>query len=136
VFFVSDDPPEALVQRVADTYLRSAGDIKAMLRTIFASDEFARSLGTKFKDPMHYVVSAARLALDGRPLPDTTGLLAALARLGQLPNDHQTPDGYPLIEAAWASPGQMVARFEFAQAAATRAKMPLATFAAPEFMYR
>jgi uncharacterized protein (DUF1800 family) len=136
VFFVSDDPPQALVERVADTYMRTDGDIKSMLRTIFASDEFARSLGTKFKDPMHYVVSSARLALDGRPLPDTTPLLGALARLGQLPNDHQTPDGYPLVEAAWASPGQMVTRFEFAQAAATRTKMPLEAFAKPEFMYR
>ncbi|HET9653679.1 MAG TPA: DUF1800 domain-containing protein [Usitatibacter sp.] len=124
-FFVSDDPPRALVERMAGTFARTDGDIAATLSTMFASPEFAPSLGGKFKDPMHYVVSAARLVLDGRPLPDAAPLLMWLARLGELPNDHQTPDGYPLVEAAWSSPGQMTTRFEFARAMGSRAPAAL-----------
>ena len=122
VFFVSDDPPAPLVERMAAAFRQGDGDIAQTLRVMFDSPEFAQSLGKKFKDPMHYVVSAARLALDDRPPPDAaaTGLLIWLARLGQLPNDHQTPDGYPLVQAAWASPGQMTTRFEFARAVGSR----------------
>ncbi|MGE5095109.1 MAG: DUF1800 domain-containing protein, partial [Betaproteobacteria bacterium] len=115
-FFVADEPPAALVERMAQAFGRSDGDIAATLSAMFASSEFAASLGAKFKDPMHFVVSAARLALDERPLPDAAPLLMWLARLGELPNDHQTPDGYPLVEAAWSSPAQMTTRLEFARA--------------------
>lgn len=124
-YFVADDPPAALVERMAATFQRTGGDIAAVLATMFDSPEFARSLGGKFKDPMHYVVSTARLALDDRPLPDAAPLLMWLARLGELPNDHQTPDGYPLVEAAWSSPGQMTTRFEFARAVGARVPSPL-----------
>lgn len=127
-FFAADEPPASLVERMAATFQRTDGDIAATLRTLFQSAEFAQSLGRKFKDPMHYVVSSARLALDDRPPPDAAmpGLLMWLARMGQLPDDHQTPDGYPLVQAAWASPGQMTTRFEFARIVGSRSPAPLA----------
>src|SRR5207248_1653313 len=61
-FFVSDNPPPELVARMAETFTRSGGDIAAVLATAFASAEFEASLGAKFKDPMHFVMSAVRLA--------------------------------------------------------------------------
>ena len=116
MFFVADDPPPALVARMAATFWRTDGDIAATLATLFDSPEFAQSLGTKFKDPMHYVVSAVRLAYDERPILNANPMLGWLGRLGEQPFNRQTPDGYPLLEAAWASPGQMTTRFEIARA--------------------
>src|SRR3979490_1968359 len=69
LFFVSDDPSEVLVERPASTFRSSDGDIAAVLRELFASAEFRASLGTKFKDPVHYVVSAVRLPFHQQGLP-------------------------------------------------------------------
>ena len=50
--------PIRLIQAMAATWLHSDGDIAQVLRTLFASPEFKASLGQKFKDPIHYAVSA------------------------------------------------------------------------------
>lgn len=116
VYFVSDNPGEALVESVARTFESTDGDIAATLRAILGSTEFAGSQGQKFKDPVHYVVSALRLAYDGRPLLNMSPAIAWLNRMGQGLYNRQTPDGYPLTQAAWSSPGQMATRFEVARA--------------------
>lgn len=116
IYFVSDDPPEALVQRMAQTFQRSDGDIAAVLRTLFASDEFARSLGQRFKDPMHYVVSSIRLAYGDKVILNAMPALGWLNRMGELPFGRPTPDGYPMTQEAWSSSGQMSTRFEIARA--------------------
>jgi uncharacterized protein (DUF1800 family) len=118
-YFVADAPPPALVDRMAQAFTRSDGDTAETLAAMFASPEFNASLGRKFKDPMHYVVSAVRLAYDTRTIQNTGPMLGWLGRLGELPYNRQTPDGYPLDESAWASPGQMATRFEIARAIGT-----------------
>jgi uncharacterized protein (DUF1800 family) len=115
VYFVADEPPAALVDRMADTFTRSDGDIAATLATMFASPEFAASLSTKFKDPTHYIVSAVRLAYNDRSIRNPAPMIRWLDRMGEPLHARLTPDGYPLTQTAWASPGQMVARFEVAR---------------------
>jgi uncharacterized protein (DUF1800 family) len=115
-YFVADNPPPVLVERMAQTFMHTDGDIAAVLRTMMLSREFNADLGTKFKDPMRYVVSAVRFAYDGKPIYNTHPLLNWLNGLGEGPYNHQTPDGYPLTELNWASAGQMSRRFEIARA--------------------
>jgi uncharacterized protein (DUF1800 family) len=119
-FFVADDPPAGLVERMAQTFALSDGDIAQVLRTMFASSEFRASLGGKFKDPLHYALSALRLVLDERPLPDAQPVIGALARMGEPLYARATPDGYPLQRTDWASPGQLATRFEIARGIAYR----------------
>src|SRR2546426_1764695 len=69
LFFVSDDPSEVLVERLASTFRSSDGDIAAALRELFGSPEFRASLRTEFQDSVHYAVSAARLASDDKAIP-------------------------------------------------------------------
>src|SRR5256886_5756625 len=83
LFFVSDDPSEVLVERLASTFRSSDGDIAAVLRELFASAEFRASLGTKFKDPVHYVVSAVRLAYDDKALLNAGPVVNRPGRLGE-----------------------------------------------------
>jgi uncharacterized protein (DUF1800 family) len=116
MYFVADEPPAALVDRMADTFRQRDGDIAAVLRTLFASPEFAASLGQKFKDPVHYVVSAVRLAYDDKPILNAGPMLNWLGRMAEPLYGRQTPDGYAMTESAWASPGQMNSRFEIAKA--------------------
>jgi uncharacterized protein (DUF1800 family) len=117
-YFVADQPPPALVERMAQRFLQSDGRMAEVLRVMFEAPEFEASLAAgqgKFKDPTHYIVSAVRLAYDREPIVNAQPIVSALYRMGQAPYNRQTPDGYPLDEAAWASPGQMAVRFEVAR---------------------
>jgi uncharacterized protein (DUF1800 family) len=60
------------------------------------------------------------LVLDERPLPDAQPVIGALARMGEPLYARPTPDGYPLLRADWASPGQLATRFEIARGIAYR----------------
>jgi hypothetical protein len=116
LYFVSDAPPPALVDRMAKTFRQNNGDIAAVLRTLFSSREFTASLGTKFKDPMHYVVSAMRLAYNGQTVTNLKPVNNWLNSLGEPLYGRLTPDGYGMRESDWASSGQMSKRFEIARA--------------------
>jgi uncharacterized protein (DUF1800 family) len=118
-YWMSDDPPLGLVARMAQVFERSDGDIAQTLDALFASPEFARATGRKFKDPVRYVISAVRLAYDDKPVPNVGPILNWLNRMGEPLYGRPTPDGYPLGEQAWASPGQMATRFEIARAIGT-----------------
>src|SRR5919197_5964474 len=131
LFFVADEPPAALVERMAQTFSAADGDIRQVLRTMFASPEFRASLGGKFKDPLHYTVSALRLVLDEQPLPDAQPVIGALARMGEPLYGRPTPDGYPLTGTEWAGPGQLATRFEIARAMAYRAAVRVPAELAP-----
>jgi uncharacterized protein (DUF1800 family) len=118
--FVSDAPPPELVDRMAQAFSRSDGDIASVLRVLFTSKEFNASLGRKFKDPMHYVVSALRLAYDtptqsGKTFVNLKPANNMLNALGEGLYGRLTPDGYSVREADWASAGQMSKRFEIAK---------------------
>src|SRR5262245_43432799 len=115
LYFVSDDPPTQLVERMPATFRKTDGDIAAVLKTMFESEEFKASLGTRFKDPIHFVLSALRLAYDDRPILNPVPIQGWLNRMAEPLYGRQTPDGYGLTEAAWISPGQMVTRFEIAR---------------------
>jgi uncharacterized protein (DUF1800 family) len=119
IYFVADDPPQVLLDRMASAFMRSDGDIAIVLREMFLSPEFAQSLDHKFKDPIHYVVSAVRLAYGEKVILNAGPMINWLNRMGQPVYGRQTPDGYPMNAAAWNSPGQMTMRFEIAKAIGT-----------------
>lgn len=120
VYFIDDNPPAQLVERAAQAFERSRGDIAATLATLLAAPEAMQRFGQRFKDPVHYVVGATRLAYDQRVATDMAPLLGWLSRLGEPLYGHETPDGYPLAQSDWSSSGQMTARFEVARQMAAR----------------
>jgi uncharacterized protein (DUF1800 family) len=117
VYFMGDDPPANVVQRMQDAFLASGGDIAHTLQAMFASSEFWRDdyLGKKFKDPVQYVFSAVRLAYDGRMIVNYKPVQNWLHALGEPLYGHQAPDGYGLRQKDWASAAQMTKRFEIAR---------------------
>lgn len=115
--FVADEPPPALVARMAERYERSRGNIRAVLETLFFSAEFwdQRHFGARFKTPYEYVISAVRLTgvndiTNYRPLFGTTALM------GMAPYRYQTPEGYHDTREAWLNPDAMMLRLSFATA--------------------
>ena len=116
-YFISDNPPEPLVQRMAQTFKTTDGDIAAVLATMVHAPEFTASLksGARFKDPVQYVLSAVRLAYDDKVVLNTLPVQNWLNRLNEGLFNHDTPDGYAMAPASWNGPGQMMLRFEIAR---------------------
>ncbi|GAA1607486.1 DUF1800 domain-containing protein [Kribbella sancticallisti] len=114
VRFVDDSPPAALVDRLAQVYLKNNTAILPVLTALFRSGEFWDSLGNKTKRPLEDVVSSAR-ALDLPFGPATAkGLEGAywqLNTLGHAPLAWPSPNGYPDVAPAWSSAGQMLERW-------------------------
>jgi uncharacterized protein (DUF1800 family) len=110
VRFVSDDPPDDLVDRAAATFTRTNGDIREVVRTIVTSPEFfsRAAYRSKVKSPFEVTVSGLR-ALGATA--DTTGFAASLAgRLGQPIYGHQAPNGWPETGGAWMNTGAILNR--------------------------
>ena len=114
-YLMGAEPSEVLVERLASVFTRSDGDIAAVLDALVHAPDFAAGPTPPFKDPMRFVLSAVRLAYDGRPVLNTVPIQNWLNRLGEGLFNRSTPDGYPVTAAAWNGPGQMTTRFEVAR---------------------
>jgi uncharacterized protein (DUF1800 family) len=112
--FVSDDPPQSLIDRMARTYLSSGSDISAVLKTLYHSPEFWSTAvyRAKVKTPIEYVVSAVRATdstIDNlRPIANQLRTLD-MPLYGCVP-----PTGYNWQASSWVSTGALVDRMNFA----------------------
>ncbi len=112
--FVSDQPPEALVERAAATYLRTDGNIREVLRAIVTSPEFFAPAArqAKVKTPLEFVTSAVRAA--GGQVSDARDLARRLGEMGMPLYLQQPPTGYKDTAEAWVSSSGLLARLNFA----------------------
>lgn len=117
--FVSDTPPAALVARAANTFTRTNGNVREVMRTIVTSPEFFATAAyrAKVKSPFELVTSTLR-AMNAAPdaTPRTTQFVS---RLGQPIFGHQAPNGYPETGDAWMNTGSILNRINFGLAAAS-----------------
>ena len=114
-YFVSDNPPPHWSPEMTNRYIaESDGNIREVLATIFASEEFwdSRNYNSKFKTPYEYVISAVR-ATDA-PVVNVLPLAGTMAALGMPLYGCQTPDGYKNTREAWLNPDAMMLRLSFA----------------------
>ncbi len=117
--FVSDNPPPALVERVAATFQKSDGDIRETLKTIFFSKEFnsPEAYRAKIKRPFELVVSAIRtLGADTNGGPGTHQWIE---RMGEPLYGFQTPNGYSDAAESWVNTGGLLERMNFGLALAS-----------------
>lgn len=119
VYFLGDKPEPKAVERAAQIFESSHGDIAATLAGLLTASE-AQHFGQRFKDPAHYMLGATRLAYDRRVAVDVSPVQGWLNQLGQPPYGHETPDGYPQAQSDWSSSGQMSNRFDVARQIGTR----------------
>ena len=114
--FVSDDPPPALVDRMAKTFQKKKGDIREVLSTLFHSPEFW-SDGTyraKVKTPLEFVASAVRAT--GASVDDALPLVRQLNNMGMPLYGSQPPTGYSMKAETWVSSAALLNRMNFALA--------------------
>jgi uncharacterized protein (DUF1800 family) len=112
--FVSDAPPAALVDRVAATFTRTGGDLRAVMKAILGAPEFwAQAFGAgKPRTPIEFVAGAIR-AVDGE-IVSARALPATLAALGMPLYQCVPPTGYSNRGVDWANPSAQLGRMNFA----------------------
>ena len=116
--FVSDDPPESLVQRMAKTFRDKDGDIREVLRTMYRSPEFwaPEEYRAKVKTPLEFVVSAVRAS--GADVANPQALNQQLQKLGMPLYGMQPPTGYSMKADAWVNSAALLNRMNFGLALA------------------
>jgi uncharacterized protein (DUF1800 family) len=132
VRFVSDDPPQSLIDRLANTYLSSGGDISAMLRTLYHSPEFwsTSAYRAKVKTPLEFVVSAVR-ASDAQ-VDNLRPIANALRTLGMPLYGCVPPTGYNWEASTWVGTGALVDRMNFALNLSANRLQGITTFWSPQ----
>jgi uncharacterized protein (DUF1800 family) len=114
--FVSDTPPSALIDRMAETFRRTGGDLRAVMTVLLTSPEFTApaSLHAKVKTPFEFVISSLRAT--GADVADATPLVRTLQQLGMPLYQCQPPTGYKDDGDSWVTTGSLVNRMNFALA--------------------
>jgi uncharacterized protein (DUF1800 family) len=112
--FVADEPPASLVDRAAETFRRTDGNIRDVVRTIVTSPEFLapEARTTKVKTPLEFVVSAVRTS--GAQVSDAGDLARRIGQMGMPLYMQQPPTGYKDTAEAWVSTSGLLARLNFA----------------------
>jgi uncharacterized protein (DUF1800 family) len=123
VRFVSDNPPESLVRRMAQRFTKTDGDISEVLRTMYSSPEFwaPEAYRAKVKTPFDFVVSAVRAS--GADVEHAQPLIQQLQKLGMPLYGMQTPNGYSMKSDAWVNSAALLNRMNFGLALAA-GKLP------------
>ena len=117
--FVADDPPAALVQRLADTFLATRGDLPSLYRELVTAPQAWVGIQGKFKSPWEWAVSSLR-ALGRRDVP-AQQVLNLMNQLGQPVWRPASPAGFGDTAATWAAPDALLRRVETAQRLAAQA---------------
>jgi len=114
VRFISDTPPPALVDRMAATFLKTNGDLKAVISTMFHSPEFfsPQVYRAKVKTPIEFMASALRAS--DADIQNPIALVQAMNGLGMPIYGMQTPNGYSWKADEWVSSNALVSRMNFA----------------------
>ena len=114
--FVADDPPPALVDRMAQKFLATDGDIREVLRTMFKSPEFwsVKAYRAKVKTPFEFVVSSLRAT--GTDLSNPGPLLGTLNKMGMPLYQMVPPTGYSMTESTWMNSEALIDRMNYALA--------------------
>ncbi len=116
--FISDDPPDSVVEAAASVFLehRNAPDqLKRVVETILLSPEFRQTWGAKIKRPIEAAISMMRAVnTDFTKLPG--GIPWMCSMMGQAIFERRPPDGYPDVKEAWANTMSMLYRWNFAVA--------------------
>ena len=113
-YLVNDNPPQDLVDHVAEVFVETQGDLKQVYEAILFSDAFTdpANYRCKFRTPFEFVIASIRAT--GAQVSSYNGLREALRRMGQPTYRCVDPTGYYDSAEAWLDPGVLIYRWDFA----------------------
>jgi hypothetical protein len=119
--FVTETPPDMLVDRCADAYLQSGGDLRESLKSLLYSSAFLSAperglVRAKVKRPLVFLASVVRATgADPEPVFDSDAADSFLDRTGEGLHRARAPTGYPEDSSSWMSPGTLLARMDLVE---------------------
>jgi uncharacterized protein (DUF1800 family) len=115
-YFVADEPPPSLVNKLAAAFQSSGGDMVTVLRTLFHSSEFwdPQYAQNKFKPPFRYVVSTLK-ANGIAPPGDTKYLQGVIGQMGEPLYRCLTPNGYSNTNDQWLNSDALLKRIDYSK---------------------
>lgn len=113
VRFVSDNPPQSLIDSTVQVFLDTEGDIRRVVRHILLSQEFAQSQGQKFRRPLEFLTAMFRVLRPGLQVLDPM-IIEELEKLGHRPFTWKTPDGFPDKADLWINSSGLLHRWNLA----------------------
>jgi uncharacterized protein (DUF1800 family) len=121
--FISDTPPDSAIKKVADEFMKTDGDLKAVYKKLFTIEEFwdKKYRNVKIKTPLEFVASSIRI-LGGEVIPfgqDKNQLIGAMDRMGENLYKCQPPTGFKATADFWVNPGALVNRIQLGIALAS-----------------
>jgi uncharacterized protein (DUF1800 family) len=116
--FISDYPPAAAIDALANSFRTSGGRLPALHETLISLEAAWQPDAKKFKSPNEFFLSALRLV--GLPKIERKGIVAAYGLLGQVPYQAPSPEGWPDDAPSWAGPDAVIKRVEWAQGLSER----------------
>ncbi len=118
--FVSDDPPQSLVEKMAKTFKKTEGDIRQVLITMVSSPEFwdTTAIRQKIKSPFELAISAGRAL--GADFENPYPLYSWINRMGQKVYYYPGPTGFPDKAQYWINTGALLNRMNFGLALASQ----------------
>ena len=120
--FLSDDPPPVAIAALEQEFVDSGGDLSAVARRLVTLPDSWSLPMTKARPPEEWLIAMRRaFAVEGEAPARRT--LGALQQLGQVPFAAPSPAGWPEDSAGWLGPEALMARLDFANAAAQRIKI-------------
>jgi uncharacterized protein (DUF1800 family) len=130
--FVADTPPPQLVNRAAEKFRQTNGDLRAVMALILTSPEFLspESYDAKVKSPFEFIVSAVRAV--GAEVDDARPLVRQTQQLGMPLYQCQPPTGYKDTAEAWVNTGALVERMNLGLALASSRLPGTALTGAPD----
>jgi uncharacterized protein (DUF1800 family) len=117
--FVAENPPQALVERMAQTFLKTDGDLRAVMETMLRSPEFVSegAWESRVKSPLELAASTIRAM--GGEITDAWSTVQKVADMGQALYAKMEPTGYPDIAETWLGATAVIARMNFGAAVAS-----------------
>lgn len=112
--FVSDDPPQSVVESTAAVFSATGGNLREVMRHLLTTPEFLASGGQKFRRPLDVVVAMMRALSPGLDVGNPDPLISTLEGLGQLPYYWHPPNGYPDAAGAWMNTNGVLQRWNTA----------------------
>ena len=120
--FAGDQPPQALVDRLATSFIKTGGDLPAIYRTLIDSPELWERRPLKFRRPHEWFIAALRLT--GAETPSPRIIRGAMVQLGQPTWTPSSPAGWGDRQADWAAPDALYRRLELASRMAVNMDIP------------
>ena len=122
--FTKDQPEIELINQMSRTWLKTQGNLRAVMETLILSDLAWQSKNLKYKSPREFLISAYRMVTKKTIDKENKLLFSDLKHLGQEPYSAGSPAGFDDTRASWDGSDELFNRIDWSAHFSSRLKKP------------